>query len=144
MAHTLIIDLGGTFATVAFAVDGELDVSLANVGKLRDALKPFVRNTSKPVAGAAKVTKRRGKRKTPPAEPKQPLEERRDLRAIRQWAKAQGYPISERGRGRIPVEAMGAYEESLREAQDGTERAWEESSAPTPLTVARRNGVPTE
>jgi len=88
----LIDDLDGSEAneTVTFAIDGttyEIDLSDSNARKLREALSPFV-------AGARR------------AEPPTPRRRRSSQRAmsreksaeIRQWAKAHGLPVSERGR----------------------------------------------
>jgi hypothetical protein len=90
----LIDDLDGGEAneTVSFAIDGssyEIDLSDLNAKKLRDALSPFVQHARR--AGAA-TTRRRGGRAGSRAMSREKSSE------IRQWAKAHGYPVSERGR----------------------------------------------
>lgn len=115
MGQTLVIDLGGPFATVAFAVEGELDISLGNVGLLREALKAFVRTDEvKPV----KATARTRKRTEPDPMPQ---------RELRQWAKKNGFPELA-DYGRIPSEVREAY--NARPDPDGHGRV-------TPLNVAR-------
>ncbi|MDP4503647.1 Lsr2 family protein [Nonomuraea sp. NBC_00507] len=89
----LIDDLDGGEAneTVSFAIDGssyEIDLSDLNAKKLRDALTPFVQNARR--AGAV-ATRRRGRGGSRAMSREKSSE-------IRQWAKAHGLPVSERGR----------------------------------------------
>ncbi|MGN9843006.1 histone-like nucleoid-structuring protein Lsr2 [Nonomuraea sp. H19] len=89
----LIDDLDGGEAneTVSFAIDGssyEIDLSDLNAKKLRDALTPFVQNARR--AGAV-TTRRRGRGGSRAMSREKSSE-------IRQWAKAHGLPVSERGR----------------------------------------------
>jgi len=89
----LIDDLDGGEAneTVSFAIDGssyEIDLSDLNAKKLRDALTPFVQRARR--AGAV-PTRRRGRSG-------QRAMTREKSAEIRQWAKAHGLPVSERGR----------------------------------------------
>ncbi|GGP03663.1 Lsr2 family protein [Nonomuraea glycinis] len=89
----LIDDLDGGEAneTVSFAIDGstyEIDLSDLNAKKLRDSLTPFVQHARR--AGAVS-TRRRGRGG-------QRAMSREKSAEIRQWAKAHGLPVSERGR----------------------------------------------
>ncbi|MEW9549964.1 Lsr2 family protein [Nonomuraea sp. NPDC050783] len=90
----LIDDLDGGEAneTVSFAIDGssyEIDLSDLNAKKLRDALSPFVQHARR--AGAATSARRRGRSGRSAMSREKSAE-------IRQWAKAHGLPVSERGR----------------------------------------------
>lgn len=88
---------------ITFAVRGveyQIDLSSANVAKLDKALKPFVE-------AATKVGGRRGRRaaksaSTSGATPKE------QLAAIREWARDEGYEVSDRGR--IKAEIVEAFE----------------------------------
>ncbi|MFI7644225.1 Lsr2 family protein [Nonomuraea sp. NPDC049400] len=85
------VDGGEANETVSFAIDGssyEIDLSDLNAKKLRDALTPFVQNARR--AGAVSARRRgRGGARTM---------SREKSAEIRQWAKAHGLPVSERGR----------------------------------------------
>jgi len=93
--ETLIEDGG----TQTFALDGkayEIDLTSANAEKLRDALSPFI------AAGrrihqtpTQKSSSRAGGRP------------REDLNAIRQWARENGYTVSDRGR--VAADIVAAY-----------------------------------
>ncbi|WP_188196645.1 histone-like nucleoid-structuring protein Lsr2 [Nonomuraea sp. SYSU D8015] len=101
----LIDDLDGGEAneTVSFAVDGssyEIDLSDLNAKKLRDALKPFVQNARR---AAPAPTRRRGRGGSRAMSREKSAE-------IRQWAKARGLPVSERGR--IAATVVEQYEAS--------------------------------
>ncbi len=91
---TLIDDLDGGEAdeTVAFGLDGtryEIDLSSANAQKLRDTLAKFIdaarrdKGGRQPARGAA----RKAAAAVGP-----------NTSDVREWAKAQGYDVSERGR----------------------------------------------
>lgn len=110
---TLVDDLDGSEAaeSVAFALDGvayEIDLSEENAEKLRDALAGYVagaRRADGPRRGAgrAKVAKpakaARGSRTAP---------DREQTAAIREWARANGYEVSERGR--LSANVLAAFE----------------------------------
>ncbi len=92
----LVDDLDGTAAsrTVAFAFDGsqyEIDLSAANIDRLEAALAPFVEN--------ARVLRKSRTRKQSQAGGR--------ASEIRDWANANGYKVSPRGR--IPAEIVEAY-----------------------------------
>ncbi|MEV1176783.1 Lsr2 family protein [Nonomuraea sp. NPDC049784] len=103
----LIDDLDGGEAneTVAFAIDGssyEIDLSDMNAKKLRDALTPFVQHARR---SAPAPLRRRGRGT-------QRTISREKSSEIRQWAKAHGLPVSERGR--ISSTVVEQYEASHR------------------------------
>jgi hypothetical protein len=89
---TLIDDIDGGEAdeTVVFGLDGtryEIDLSSANAKKLRDKVAKFVDAARKDKGG--RTSGRGGARKVV-AGP--------NTSDVREWAKAQGYEVSERGR----------------------------------------------
>jgi hypothetical protein len=102
----LIDDLdGGTAAeTVAFGLDGanyEIDLTAKNAAKLRDALAVYVgsaRRASRPGRRPASAAARRGA----PART-----DREQAKAIRDWARRNGYKVGDKGR--IPAEVVDAY-----------------------------------
>ncbi len=103
---TLVDDLDGSEAEeqIEFAVDGrsyEIDLSAANVARLRDALSPFI-------SAARRTGGRRSSGGNAPTP--RPSTDREQNQAIREWAQAQGMKISERGR--IPSNVLEAYHQS--------------------------------
>ncbi|GAA1993065.1 Lsr2 family protein [Terrabacter lapilli] len=96
------IDGGNADETVTFAVDGvtyEIDLSDENARKLRDDLATWTGHARR--AGTAKAAPRRrssggGKRS--------------DLGAVREWARANGHNVSDRGR--ISAEIQAAYDKA--------------------------------
>jgi hypothetical protein len=101
----LVDDLDGGTAdeTVTFSLNGthyEIDLSTANAKKLREAIQPFAdkgarqSGTGKRV-GRALVTHRGS-------------QDRKRSPQIREWAKAQGLRVNERGR--IPAVIVEQYE----------------------------------
>lgn len=108
---TLIDDIDGKPAdrTVEFALDGiayTIDLSDANVGKLRKALDPYINAGTRigRVGGTGRIAARRG---AVPAR-----SDREQNAAIREWAVKNGYEVSERGR--IPTAVVEAYEAAHR------------------------------
>lgn len=98
----LIDDIDGSDAaeTVSFGLDGtsyEIDLSDANAAGLREALSPYVGH-------ARKVTAARGRRPrsttTAAAGP--------SARELRDWARSNGYQVSDRGR--VPAEVREAFD----------------------------------
>jgi hypothetical protein len=84
------LDGGPADHTVSFALDGkdyEIDLSDANAEKLREALRPFVAAARKTPTGNGR-TKRTTSTSSSAGE----------TAAIRAWAKANGHPVSDRGR----------------------------------------------
>lgn len=113
IVHQLVDDLDGTVLevgegeTVLFSLDGvayEIDLSADNASALRDALAPFVdagRSVSSRGAGnsaGGSSSSGRKRRRTG----------QQDYTAIREWAKANGHNVSERGR--VPASVLEAYE----------------------------------
>ena len=103
----LVDDIDNTDAdeTVTFALDGvsyEIDLNDANAAKLRDALAPWVGHARR--SGGRKATGRSnsgggGAR-------------RKDVSAVREWARENGHDVSERGR--IPAAVQEAYDKANR------------------------------
>jgi hypothetical protein len=94
------IDGGDADETVTFGLDGttyEIDLSSKNAAKLRDALAPYVGHARK-VGGRRSGGGRRsaGSGNGPSA------------REIREWARANGWNLSDRGR--VAAEVRQAYE----------------------------------
>jgi hypothetical protein len=89
------LDGGAADTTVTFAVDGvayEIDLSNTHAEEFRSALRPFV-------AVARKVTdrsKRPGRASSRSSAP--------SPSAVREWAKAEGIKVSDRGR--VPAELV--------------------------------------
>jgi hypothetical protein len=110
---TLIDDLDNSSAateTVVFGLDGatyEIDLNEKNGKKLRDALATYVANARRVDGGrrapaqARPARSRGGRSRTAP--------DREQTAAIRDWARGQGYEVSERGRlSAAVVEAFNA------------------------------------
>lgn len=106
IVHQLVDDLDGTILepgegeTVLFALDGksyEIDLTSENAATLRDALAPFIsagRRAGGSATSSAPKSRRRGGQT--------------DYGPVREWAKANGYTVSERGR--VPANVLEAYE----------------------------------
>ena len=97
------IDGGDADETVTFAVDGvtyEIDLSDNNARKLRDDLATWTGHARR--AGTAKAASRR--RQTGGSA------KRSDLGAVREWARANGHNVSDRGR--ISAEIQDAYDKA--------------------------------
>ncbi|EWT03556.1 hypothetical protein N865_08885 [Intrasporangium oryzae NRRL B-24470] len=103
---TLIDDIDETKAaeTVTFGLDGvtyEIDLSDKNAEKLRQDLAHWVghaRRVSGSARSAAAPRRRAGSAK------------RADLGAVREWARANGHTVSDRGR--ISAEVQAAYDKA--------------------------------
>lgn len=83
------LDGGPAEETVRFGLDGaqyEIDLSEENAAKLRDAVRPFI----------AKA--RRAQSKQAPKQARPTGKSNPDTAAIRQWARENGYQVSDRGR----------------------------------------------
>lgn len=95
--EVLIDDFDGTesddIKKHTFALNGtsyEIDLSPKNAKKLESALAPYIEKARK--QGARRSTR----------------SNKQDLNAIREWARANGHTVSDRGR--IPAEIVEAYE----------------------------------
>lgn len=89
----------GAGESVAFGVDGvsyAIDLSESHAGEFRALLEPYVSAARK--ADRASAPARTAKSSAP----------KQDLKAVRGWAAANGYTVSDRGR--VPGEVMQAYE----------------------------------
>ena len=108
---TLVDDLTGEAAenisTVEFALDGrnyELDLTDENRAKLHEALAPYVNSARKlggrrrSAARPDRAVKRSGRG---------PGYDRQTLKSIREWAKKNGYRVSDRGR--LPAAVLQAW-----------------------------------
>ncbi len=92
------LDGSGADETVMFGLDGasyEIDLSAKNAAKLRDALAKYV--------GAGRRTTARGRKQAPRGRASGS-----DASAIREWARTNGYEVSDRGR--VPADVRAAYE----------------------------------
>ena len=101
----LIDDLDGSEAegTVRFALDGteyEIDLSAEHAGALREVLARYVSAARRAGGGARRPA--RGGRRAPVSGPN-PTE-------VREWAKAQGIEVKDRGR--VPAELVARFQEA--------------------------------
>jgi len=80
-------------------VEYQIDLSTANIAKLDKALKPYVAAAAKVRGGGARRVKSTGVKGTSSKE---------QLSAIREWARANGHKVSDRGR--IKAEVVDAFE----------------------------------
>lgn len=97
------VDGGEARETVSFALDGvsyEIDLSDANASKMRDQLAKWIGHARR--AGGRKAST--GRRAASPA--------RRDLNAVREWGRANGFQVSDRGR--VSGELQAAYDQANR------------------------------
>lgn len=93
------VDGGEAAETVYFGLDGvsyEIDLSETNAEKLRSSLEEWVGHARR--KGGRKITGRRGGSATG----------RRDLNAIREWGRQNGFQVSDRGR--VSGELQAAYD----------------------------------
>lgn len=92
-------DLGSEANSISFAFEGKeysIDLSDENAEQFRQLMAPYVENGHR-LTG----TKARAARKTPSKASSG------ETKAIREWARANGYNVSDRGR--IPAEIVEAY-----------------------------------
>lgn len=102
---TLIDDVDGSPAdeTVLFSLDGvnyEIDLTTDNAAKLRDALAPWVGHARRAGGRRTSGSGRSGRRASGSGG-------NTDAAKVREWARANGYTVSDRGR--IPAEVTEAY-----------------------------------
>ncbi|MGC4174425.1 histone-like nucleoid-structuring protein Lsr2 [Demequina sp.] len=93
------VDGGEAAETVSFSLDGvgyEIDLSEANASALRDAFGPWIA-AGRRVSGRRSAGRGRGRGSS-------------DAGKIREWAKENGYKVSERGR--VSAEIREAYANS--------------------------------
>ncbi len=108
----LIDDLDGTAAedveAVSFGLDGvtyDIDLKKDNASRLRDGLADFVAGARRTGGRGKKAT---NTRRTIVAESRT----KEQTKAIREWAKANGYELAERGR--IPAHIIEEFEKAHR------------------------------
>lgn len=100
----LVDDIDGSNAdeTITFGLDNttyEIDLNDANAAKLRDALAPYVGHARK-VANARRGGGAGARRSSGGSGV--------DTKAVREWARANGHEVSDRGR--VPAQLVAAYE----------------------------------
>jgi nucleoid-associated protein Lsr2 len=104
--QTLFIDdIDGSAAegTVRFGLDGveyEIDLNAKHAQGLRDALARYVKAARR--AGGSARRPARGGRRAPAGRP--------DSTEVREWAKAQGFEVKDRGR--VPAELVVKFKEA--------------------------------
>lgn len=109
--HQLVDDIDGTVLevgdgeTILFSLDGiayEIDLSAENAAALRDALSTYTSAGRRVSSGrsAAAAPAAAGRRRAG----------QRDLGVVREWAKANGFKVSERGR--VPASILEAYDDA--------------------------------
>ena len=110
IVHQLVDDIDGTLLevgegeTVLFSLDGvayEIDLTAENAAALRGALERYTKAAR--TVSSARVTSGAA-----PAGRKRRRSGQQDYSAVRQWAKQNGYQVSERGR--VPASVLEAYE----------------------------------
>ncbi|MDQ1206086.1 hypothetical protein QE377_002445 [Microbacterium sp. SORGH_AS 862] len=101
----LIDDLDGEVLeagkTIHFSLEGrayEIDLSDKNAEKLREAFAPFIK-AGRSIGSASRGASTRGRAAK---------KDSRDLGAVREWAAANGYEVS--ARGRVPAAVLEAYD----------------------------------
>ncbi len=95
------VDGGEAEETVSFALDGvsyEIDVSAENAEALREAIAPWVGHARR--VGGRSTARRSTRARNGSAS-------RASLSDIREWARENGYKVSDRGR--VSAEVMEAY-----------------------------------
>lgn len=100
----LVDDLDGSDAeeTVTFGLDGvtyEIDLNEENAAQLRDELATWIGHARR--AGGRRTTRTAGRSKAATGG---------DTAAVREWARSEGYTVSDRGR--ISAEIREAYEKA--------------------------------
>jgi hypothetical protein len=110
IVHQLVDDLDGTLLevgegeTVLFSLDGvayEIDLTDGNAAALRAALEPFTQ-------AARSVSSGRATTSASAAARKRRRSGQQDFSDVREWARKNGYTVSDRGR--VPASVLDAYE----------------------------------
>jgi hypothetical protein len=106
----LVDDLDGRASddinTVRFALDGasyEIDLSEHNANRLRNAVADYI-------AVARRTGGRITRGATPATSPTRPSANREQTRAIRDWARRNGFDLADRGR--IPANILDAFDQA--------------------------------
>jgi hypothetical protein len=125
-------DLDGSDAagSVDFSLDGrdyEIDLNDDNAAKLRDALAPYI-------AAARREGGRSGRRSSPaPAARSSSGRSREETQEIRNWLRANGYQVSDRGR--ISAEYMRAWESKTPAYAEGNDQPQRGDASPNGHSV---------
>ncbi|MFD5213040.1 Lsr2 family protein [Microbacterium sp. NPDC058345] len=107
IVHQLVDDIDGALLeagegeTVHFSLNGtayEIDLTTAHADELRDVLAPYIQAGRRATAGGSARA----------ASPRRRASRGNDTAAVREWAKANGHKVSERGR--ISADVMDAYQ----------------------------------
>lgn len=106
VVREFIDDIDGSPAerTFTFAVDGtayEIDLSSENIAEFKDAIGGFIESARK-VKATINGQRQRG------ASTADPRERRERLNEVREWARKNGYSVSDRGR--LSAEVLAAFE----------------------------------
>lgn len=106
VVREFIDDIDGSAAerTFTFAVDGstyEIDLSSANIAEFQSAIGGFIESARK-VKATSNGQRQRG------ASPTDLRERRERLNEVREWARKNGYSVSDRGR--VRAEVLAAFE----------------------------------
>lgn len=91
-------DLGDTASVISFAFEGKeytIDLSDENAEAFREAVAPYIEAGHR-ATGSKKTTRKTGTKTTSG-----------DTKIVREWARANGYDIS--NRGRIPADIAEAF-----------------------------------
>jgi hypothetical protein len=111
----LVDDLDGTTAddvsTVTFGLDGagyEIDLTTGNASQLRGVLADFVAAARRTGGRAKRGTAKRAATATAPVAPARTATDREQTKAIRDWARQNGFDLGDRGR--IPGNILEAFE----------------------------------
>jgi hypothetical protein len=92
-------DLGSEANSISFAFEGKeytIDLSEANAEAFREVMAPYIENGHRVTGGKAK-----------PARKSAAKSSSGDTKIIREWARENGFEVSDRGR--IPSDVMDAY-----------------------------------
>lgn len=106
VVREFIDDIDGSAAerTFTFAVDGtvyEIELSSANIAEFQSAIGGFIESARK-VKAMSNGQRQRG------ASPTDLRERRERLNQVREWARKNGYSVSDRGR--VSAEVLAAFE----------------------------------
>jgi hypothetical protein len=96
------LDGGPADTTVIFAIDGtayEIDLSAVHAAEFRTALEPFVAVARRASGGSRRVGRSARAARPSPS-------------AVREWARAEGIKVSDRGR--VPAELVVRFQEANR------------------------------
>lgn len=115
VTYQLVDDIDGSVAesSVEFGLDGvnfTIDLSADNADQLREVLAPYVDNARR-IGGRRRAAGKTAAAKAVEA-PSATGTDRERNQAIREWARDQGWQVSDRGR--IPADVARAYDKAHR------------------------------